>query len=101
MKKNSVNTFTGDVGMSLSHLALKSQNSREKFPFRMMYALFNGNFGTTIVSCDSNTKANNKTDIITFYNEISSLVRHILEHNVLTIGRDMNAQTCKDINIKF
>ena len=31
-----------------------------------------------------------------FYNELSSLVRHILKHIVLIIGGDMNIQIGKD-----
>ena len=36
------------------------------------------------------TNSNDETDFITFYNELSSLVRSIPKHNVLIIGRDMN-----------
>ena len=42
-----------------------------------------------------------KTDLIHFYNELSSLVRSIPKHNVLVIGRDMNAQIGKNVNNKF
>ena len=37
----------------------------------------------------------------TFYNEQSSLIHNILKHNVLIIGRDMNAQIGKNVNNKF
>ena len=57
----------------------------------MMVATFNGNPYATIISCDSPTKVSEETDLITFYNELSSLVRTILKHNVLVIGGDMNA----------
>ena len=57
----------------------------------MMCDLFNGNPCTTIISCYSPTNASDEMEIITFYNELSSLVQHILKHNVLIIGGDMNA----------
>ena len=61
----------------------------------MKCASFNGNCWTTIISCYSPTNA---SDIFTFYNKLSSLVRHILKHSVLIIGGDMNAQIGKDKN---
>ena len=36
--------------------------------------------------------ASDEMDLITFSNELYSLVRCIPKHNVLIIGRDMNAQ---------
>ena len=50
----------------------------------MMYTTSNGDPCSTIVSCDSHTKANS------FYNELSSLVRHILTHIIRIICGDMN-----------
>ena len=57
-----------------------------------MRAMFNGNPSATIISCYSPTNVSEKTDLIAFYNELSSLVRRISKHNVLIIRRDMNAQ---------
>ena len=42
-----------------------------------------------------------ETDLIAFYDELSSLVRSIPKHNVLVIGRGMNAQIGKNVNHKF
>ena len=39
--------------------------------------------------------------INTFNNQLWFLVRHITKHNILIIGRDMNAQIGKDGNNKF
>ena len=61
-----------------------------------MVAKFNGNTCTAIVSCYSPTNASEETDFITFYNELSSLIRCILKHKVLIIGGDMNTQIGKD-----
>ena len=33
-----------------------------------------------------------RTELVTFYDELSSLVRSIPKHNMLVIGGDMNAQ---------
>ena len=85
----------------LSPHALKSLNSIKKIQLRIMVGTFNSNPSTTIISCYSPTNVNDEMDFITFYNELSSLIHSILKHNVLTIGRDMNAQIGKDENNEF
>ena len=99
--ENSINTLIGGVGMLLSSCALKSLNNIERIQLRMMCASFNGNPCTTIISCYSPTNVNDKTGIITFYNELSSLVPHILKHNILIITGDMNTQIGKNRRNKF
>ena len=61
-----------------------------------MVATFNGNPRTTIISCYSPTNVSEETELIAFYDELSSLVRSIPKHNVLVIGGDMNAQIGKN-----
>ena len=61
----------------------------------MMVATFNGNPSATIISCNSCTYVSEETDLIAFYDELSSLVRSIPKHSVLVIGGDMNAQIGK------
>ena len=56
-----------------------------------MAATFNGNPRATIISCYSPTNVNEETELVTFYDELSSLVRSIPKHNMLVIGGDMNA----------
>ena len=99
--KNSVNATIEGVGMLIGPRALKSLNSIEKIQPRMMVATFNGNPSATIISCYSPTNVTEETDLITFYNELSSLVLTILKHKVLVIGGDMNAQIGKNVNHKF
>ena len=65
-----------------------------------MVPTFNGNPSTTIISCYSPTDVNNKTDLIAFYNELSSLVCSI-RNNILIIYGDMNAEIGKNVNNKF
>ena len=48
---------------------------------------------TAIASGNIPTNTSDKTVIITFYNQLSSLVWHIPKYNVLIIGGDMNVQT--------
>ena len=96
--KNSVNASTKGLGMPIAPRALKSLNSTEKIQPRMMVATFNGNHSTTIISCYGPTNDSEETDLITFYDVLSSLVRCIPKHNVLVIGGDMNAQIGKNIN---
>ena len=66
-----------------------------------MVATLNGNHSKTIISCYSRTNASKATDLIAFYNELSSLVRNIPKHDVLIIGGDMNAQISKNVSNKF
>ena len=42
-----------------------------------------------------------ETELVTFYDELSSLVCSILKHNMLVIGGDMNAQIGKNGNNKY
>ena len=66
-----------------------------------MVDTFNGNPSATIISCYSLTNVSEETDLISFYDELSLLVRNILKHNVLVIGRDMNTQIGENGNHKF
>ena len=61
----------------------------------MMAATFNGNPRATIISCYSPTNVSEETELVTFYDELSSLVRSIPKHNMLVIGGDMNDQIAK------
>ena len=90
--KNSVNATIGGVGRFIGPQALKSLNSIEKRQPRIMVATFNGNPGATIISCYCPTNVSEETELIAFYDEISSLIHSITKRNVLFIGGDMNAQ---------
>ena len=94
---NSVNTATGGVGMPIGSQAQKSLNNIEKIQPSMTVATFNGNHSTTIISCYSPSNASDETDLVTFSNEPSSLVRSISKHNVLIIGEDIDAQIGKNL----
>ena len=67
----------------------------------MMVATFNGKPRATIISCYSPTNVSEETELVAFYDELSSLVRSIPKHNVLVIGGDMNAQIRKNGNNKY
>ena len=43
-----------------------------------------------MIICNNPTKASDEKNLITFSNELSSLVRSIPKHKVLIIGGDMN-----------
>ena len=62
----------------------------------MMTATFNGNPRATIISCYSPTNVSEETELVAFYDELSSLVRKIPKHKVLFIGGYMNAQIGKN-----
>ena len=61
-----------------------------------MEATFNSNSSVKIISCHSPTNVSEETEHITFYDELSSLVRSILKHNVLVI----EALTCFNSNFQ-
>ena len=67
----------------------------------MMAATFNGNPRAIIISCYSPTNISEETELVTFYDELSSLVRSIPKNNMLIIGGDMNAQIGKNGNNKY
>ena len=98
--ENSVNATIG-VGILIGPRALKSLNSIERIQHRIMIATFNGNPRATIISCYSPTNAREETELIAFYDELSSLVRSIPKHKFLVIGSDMNAQIGKNGNHKY
>ena len=98
--KNSVNAAVGGVGLLIGPRPLKALNSVEKIQPRMMAATFNGNPRATIISCYSPTNVSEDTELVTFYDELSSLVRSIPKH-MLVIGGDMNAQIWKNRNNKY
>ena len=77
--KNSVNAAVGGVGLLIGPRALKTLNSIEKIQPRMMAVTFNGNPRATIISCYRPTNVSEETELVTFYVELSSLVRSIPE----------------------
>ena len=98
--KNSINASVGGVGMLIRPRALKTLNSIERIQPWMMAATFNGNSKETII-CYSPTNVSEETELVIFYEELSSLVRSIAKHNLLVIGGDMNAQIGKNRNNKY
>ena len=54
-----------------------------------------------MIICYSPTNASDEIDFITFYNELSSVVRIIPKHNVQIVSEDMNTQIGKDEKNKF
>ena len=49
----------------------------------MMAATFNGNSRATIIPCYNPTNVIEETELVAFYDELSSLVRSIPKHNAL------------------
>ena len=99
--KNSVNAAVGGVGMLIGPRALKTLNSSVKIQPRMMAATFNGNPRATIISCYSPTNVSEETELVAYYDELSSLVRCIPKHNMIVIGGDMNAEIGKNGKNKY
>ena len=99
--KISVNAKVGGLGMLIRPRALKTFKSIERIQPKMMAAMFNGNPKATIISCYSPTNVSEETELIIFYEELSSQVHSIPKHNLLVIGGDMNAQIGKNKNNKY
>ena len=66
-----------------------------------MVATFNGSPRATIISSYSPTNVSEDTELISFYDDLPSLVRSIPKHNVLVICGNMNAQIGKNGNNKY
>ena len=66
----------------------------------MRAATFYSNHRAAIISCYSPTNVSEETELVTFYDELSSLVRSIPKH-MLVIGGDMNALIGKNGNNKY
>ena len=79
------NAAVGGVGLLIGPRALKTLNSVEKIQPRMMAATFNGNPRATIILCYSPTNVSEETELVNFYDELSSLVSSIPKH-MLVIG---------------
>ena len=99
--KNSVNATVGGVRMLIGPGTLKTPNSIERIQPRMLAASSNGNHRATIISCYSPTNVSEETELVAYYDELSSLVRSLPKHNLLVIGGDMNAQIGKNGNNKY
>ena len=67
----------------------------------MMIATFEGNPNVRIISCYCPINVREETDLIAFYDELSSLARSIPKNNVFVIGGDMKAQISNKVNHKF
>ena len=92
--KQTINAVTGGVGMLLSPDNQTSLNSIKKIQPRMMVAMFNGNPNTTIIFCYSPTNESDETDLISFYNQLSSLTHSIPKYNILIVGKYENNKFC-------
>ena len=86
------------VGMLIGPITLNTLNSIEIIQPTMMAATINGNSRATIISCYSPTNVSEETELVAFYDELSSLVRSIRKRNMQVIGGDMNAQIGKNGN---
>ena len=87
--------------MLIGPRALKTLNSIERIQPRLIAATFNGNPKATIILCYSPTNVSEETELVTFYEELSSQVRSIPKYNLLVIGGDMNVQIGKNRNNKY
>ena len=99
--KNSVNATVEGVGILIVPRALKSLNSMDRIQPRMVVVTFTGNPRVTIISCNSPSNVSEETELIAFYDVLSSLVHSISKHNILSIGGNMKDQTGKNGNHKF
>ena len=86
--------------MLIGPRALKTLYSIGRIQSRMIAATFNGNPRATIISCNSPTNVGEELNKSPSTMSYPFLVRSIPKHNMLVIGRDMNAQIGKNGNNK-
>ena len=84
------------VGLLIGHRALRTLNSIENIQPRMMAAILTATPEQQSSHATNPTNVSEETELVTFYDELSSLVRSIPKHNMLVIGGDMNAQIGKN-----
>ena len=97
---HSVNAIIGGVGMLLGPCALISLNSFEKIQPRMTVATFNDNPSKTTISCYSPTNANDKTDLITLYNKLSSRGKNQNNKSSLHNASNRNGEHLTDFSLE-
>ena len=99
--KNSTGATIGGIGILLSPNALKALNSVETITEHIMISTFNGNPLTTVICAYSPPNVSDEVDVDDFYNNLSTLTRHVPQHNFLILGGDMNAQLGKSDGYKY
>ena len=75
--KNFVTAMVGGIGILIGPRTFKSLYRIERIQPRMMVATFNGNPRATIISCYTPTNVSEESELIAFYDELSSLVHSI------------------------
>ena len=80
----------------LSPRAQRSLNQVEKTSDRIINATFHGNPKASVICCYSPTDCSDEQDEIIFYNELSSLIRMIPNHNIIMVAGDFNAKLGSD-----
>ena len=89
--KNSINASNGGIGILVNLQTYNTIANVEMITPRIMIATFHGNPETTVISY-SPTNVSDEIDTEIFYSDLSSLIRQVPKHNVISIGSDFNAQ---------
>ena len=67
----------------------------------MMVTTFSDKLIAIIISCYRPTNVSEETELIAFYDQLSTIVHSIPKHNVLVIGGDMNVHIGKNGKHKY
>ena len=99
--KSSVNATVGGVGMLIGPRALKSLITLREYNIGWWQLRLIATPEQQSSPATALPMVVKKTELVTFYDELSSLVRSNPKHNVLVIGGDLNAQIGKNGNSKY
>lgn len=94
--RNARNAANGGVGLLMSPRALKSCIRVEKFSDRILKLSLTGNPEMTVICCYSPHNDLPESDVIGFYQDLSTVTAAIPAHNMLYIPGDFNAKLGPD-----
>ena len=93
---NHSNASVGGVGIVLNNDSLNCLLSAENISSRILVLNFTGNPKTTIICCYSSHTQSSEDDVVSFYEELSEVMKQIPAHNVVFLCGDFNAQLGSD-----
>ena len=90
-----MNSATGVIGIIVNRRAYNTISSIHIILSRIMTLHFQGNPHKTVISCYNPANTSDENETVSFYTELTSLTRHIPNHNILIIGGDFNVHLRK------
>ena len=82
----------GEVGLLLSHRAMKALDNLQSYSKRVLSATYCGNPATTVIVAYSPTNVWTESDLELFYDQLRSAIQDTPRHNFLVVLGDVNAR---------